>query len=134
MNISEIIENSDDSKLLSLSCDENEVSLIIAHDYLGKTIRLTFPFENFFNSFSSKSDGICFLSIEDIDNQLDIKNGIYIPATDFGDFIYEMKEGNCCAYGLRVSKFKKIFKVVGSFRVVIPCENLDKINIELLHN
>lgn len=29
MNIFEIIENSDDSKLLSLSCDENEVSLIM---------------------------------------------------------------------------------------------------------
>jgi len=133
MNVLEIIENSDYSKLLSLSCDENEVSLIIAHEYLGKTIRLTFPFENFFNSFSSKSDGICFLSIEDIESQLGIKNGVYIPATDFGDFMYEMREGYCCAYGLRESKFKKIFKVVGSFKVVIPCENLDKIKVELLH-
>ncbi|WP_023270544.1 hypothetical protein, partial [Acinetobacter gyllenbergii] len=96
MNVLEIIKNSDYSKLLSLSCDENEVSLIIAHEYLGKTIRLTFPFENFFNSFSSKSDGICFLSIEDIESQLGIKNGVYIPATDFGDFMYKMREGYCC--------------------------------------
>lgn len=53
---------------------------------------------------------MCFLSIEDIEKQLDIKNGIYIPATNFGGFMYEMKEGNCCIYGLKVSKFKKISK------------------------
>lgn len=131
MNLLEIIENSDDSQLLDLSCNQNIVTLIIAHDHIGKTIRLTFPYENFFNSFSSKSDGICFLSIENIKDLLEVKNGIYIPALDFGDFMHEMKEGNCCGYGLRESKFKKFFKVIGSFRVVIPIECIEIVEVEM---
>ncbi|RIL14214.1 hypothetical protein CYQ93_15915, partial [Acinetobacter baumannii] len=66
MSLLEIIKNSDDSKLLDLSCDQDEITLTIAHDYFDKIICITFPFQNFFSSFSSKSDGIYFLSIENI--------------------------------------------------------------------
>ncbi|WP_151962493.1 hypothetical protein [Acinetobacter oleivorans] len=134
MSLLEITENSDDSKLLDLSCDQDEITLTIAHDYFDKIIRITFPFQNFFSSFSSKSDGICFLSIENIKDTLNVKNGFYIPSTDFGDFMYDVREGNSSGYGLRESKFKNFFKVIGSFKVVIPVENFEKIKIEFLNN
>ncbi|UOG18836.1 hypothetical protein [Acinetobacter sp. PK01] len=106
MSLLEIIENSDDSKLLDLSCGQDEIMLTIAHGNFDKTIRITFPFQNFFSSFSSKSDGICFLSIENIKDTLNVKNGVYIPSADFGDFMYDVREGNSIGYGLRESKFK----------------------------
>ncbi|HDK8956535.1 TPA: hypothetical protein PVK16_003394 [Acinetobacter baumannii] len=134
MSLLEIIENSDDSKLLDLSCGQDEIMLTIAHGNFDKTIRITFPFQNFFSSFSSKSDGICFLSIENIKDTLNVKNGVYIPSTDFGDFMYDVIEGNSIGYGLRESKFKFFFKVIGSFKVVIPVENFEKIKIEFLSN
>ncbi|MFW1842788.1 hypothetical protein ACG9YY_07505 [Acinetobacter pittii] len=134
MSLLEIIENSDDSKLLDLSCGQDEIMLTIAHGNFDKTIRITFPFQNFFSSFSSKSDGICFLSIENIKDTLNVKNGVYIPSTDFGDFMYDVREGNSIGYGLRESKFKFFFKVIGSFKVVIPVENFEKIKIEFLSN
>ena len=134
MRLLEIVETSNDSKLLNLSCDQDEIRLIIAHDYLDKTIRITFPFQNFFNNFASKSDGICFLSIENIKDTLNVKNGVYIPSTNFDDFMYEIREGNSSGYSLRESKFKIFFKVKGSFKVVIPVENLKKIKIEFLNN
>ncbi|MDV4265548.1 hypothetical protein MSG92_16300 [Acinetobacter seifertii] len=84
--------------------------------------------------FSSKSDGVCFLSIENIKDTLNVKNGVYIPSIDFGDFMYEVREGNSSGYGLRESKFKRFFKVIGSFKVVIPVENFEKIKIEFLNN
>lgn len=134
MSLLEIIENSDDSKLLDLSCGQDEIMLTIAHGNFDKTIRITFPFQNFFSSFSSKSDGICFLSIENIKDTLNVKNGVYIPSADFGDFMYDVREGNSIGYGLRESKFKFFFKVIGSFKVVIPIENFEKIKIEFLNN
>ncbi|RSO56455.1 hypothetical protein EA756_11195 [Acinetobacter lactucae] len=134
MSLLEIIKNSDNSKLLDLSCDQDEITLTIARDYLDKIIRITFPFQNFFSSFSSKSDGICFLSIENIKDSLNVENGVYIPSTDFGDFMYDVREGNSSGYGLRESKFKIFFKVIGSFKVVIPVENFEKIKIEFLSN
>lgn len=134
MSLLEIIENSDDSKLLDLSCGQDEIMLTIAHGNFDKTIRITFPFHNSFSSFSSKSDGICFLSIENIKDTLNVKNGVYIPSTDFGDFMYDVREGNSSGYGLRESKFKIFFKVIGSFKVVIPVENFEKIKIEFLNN
>lgn len=134
MSLLEIIENSDDSKLLDLSCDQDEITLTIAHGHFDKTIRITFPFQNFFSSFSSKSDGICFLFIENIKDTLNVKNGVYIPSIDFGDFMYDVRDGNSNGYGLRESKFKNFFKVIGSFKVVIPVENFEKIKIEFLNN
>jgi len=134
ISLLEIIKNSDNSKLLDLSCDQDEITLTIARDYLDKIIRITFPFRNFFSSFSSKSDGICFLCIENIKDSLNVENGVYIPSTDFGDFMYDVREGNSSGYGLRESKFKIFFKVIGSFKVVIPIENFEKIKIEFLSN
>lgn len=51
-----IINNweSDDLKLLDLSCNKNEVSLIIARDSITKTIRIAFPFEDFLIVFLVK--------------------------------------------------------------------------------
>ncbi|AQV17611.1 hypothetical protein CAT37_12180 [Acinetobacter pittii] len=134
MSLLEIIKSSDNSKLLDLSCGQDEIVLTIAHGNFDKTIRITFPFQNFFSSFSSKSDGICFLSIENIKDTLNVKNGVYIPSADFGDFMYDVREGNSSGYGLRESKFKIFFKVIGSFKVVIPVENFEKIKIEFLNN
>lgn len=134
ISLLEIIKSSDNSKLLDLSCGQDEIVLTIAHGNFDKTIRITFPFQNFFSSFSSKSDGICFLSIENIKDTLNVKNGVYIPSTDFGDFMYDVREGNSSGYGLRESKFKIFFKVIGSFKVVIPVENFEKIKIEFLNN
>jgi len=76
VSLLEIIENSDDSKLLDLSCGQDEIMLTIAHGNFDKTIRITFPFQNFFSSFSSKSDCICFLSIENIKDTLNVENGV----------------------------------------------------------
>ncbi|WP_000054426.1 hypothetical protein [Acinetobacter baumannii] len=134
MSLLEIIKNSDNSKLLDLSCDQHEIMLTIAHDYFDKIIRITFPFQNFFSSFSSKSDGICFLSIENIKDILNVKNGVYIPSIDFGDFMYEVREGNSSGYGLRESKFKTFFKVIGSFKVVILLKILKKSKLNFLNN
>lgn len=134
ISLLEIIKSSDNSKLLDLSCGQDEIALTIAHGNFDKTIRITFPFQNFFSSFSSKSDGICFLSIENIKDILNVKNEVYIPSTDFGDFMYDVREGNSSGYGLRESKFKIFFKVIGSFKVVIPVENFEKIKIEFLTN
>ncbi|WP_447508388.1 hypothetical protein [Acinetobacter lactucae] len=134
MSLLEIIENSDNSKLLDLSCGQDEIMLTIAHGNFDKTIRITFHFQNFFSSFSSKSDGICFLSIENIKDTLNVKNGVYIPSADFCDFMYDVREGNSIGYGLRESKFNFFFKVIGSFKVVIPVENFEKIKIEFLSN
>lgn len=134
MNLLNIIKNSDDSKLLDLCCDQDEITLTIAHDHFDKTIRITFPFQNFFSSFSSKSDGICFLSIENIKDILNVKNGVYFPSVDFVDFMYDVREGNSSAYGLKESKFKIFFKVMGSFKVVIPVESFEKIKFEFLSN
>lgn len=58
-----------------------------------------------FNISSSQNDGILFFSIENIKDELNVKNGFYIPEIDFGNFMHEMKGGNCCGYGLSKSKF-----------------------------
>lgn len=45
------------------------------------------------------------LSIDNIKDQLGVKNGFYIPAIGFGNCMHEIKEGNCYGYGLGESKF-----------------------------
>lgn len=46
-----------------------------------------------------------------IKDTLSVKNGVYIPSIDFGDFMCAVREGDSSGYGLIENKFKFFLKL-----------------------
>lgn len=122
MNLADLIKDSNESKLINFIANPKEITLFIYHDHLDKKFELKFPYSNYYNSFSIKSNGICYLSYDAISSALDITNGVYIPSKDFPIFMREVKSGLNVLYGLRESQYKFFFSCNGSFNFIIPIE------------
>ena len=132
MTLEEILATSAESELLSCRMIDHVIILSIYHDELEQVIEFKLPYVSFYSTFSEHSTpAVCFLKIEKISHLLKIENGVYIAASAFPDFMYEIQQGLHIAYGLRSSQFQYVLRCIGSFKITIPLKHLEDCHYDL---
>lgn len=131
--INELRGSSGDSKLESLLFSNGIVEIIYTNGDDGRRKKLEIKTEILCSDYKAAAGNIFFIKIEDIKDMLSIKNGVYIPDSDFPTFMDEVRSHYSLAYGLRVSKYRHIFSLVGSFHFAAILEKYEDINISYLN-
>ncbi len=117
----EIIQKSSDSYLESCIYKDNRVLLRVNLDEIDKLVELSINTNHLFLNIPESTEipyRTCFFELLELKNILKVSNGIYSPASNFGDFMKEKRDNLNLAYGLRSSQFKFLFSLIGSEKLV----------------
>jgi len=83
--------------------------------------------KHIYSDFSGKSDGnIAVFNpfFKNLNEELEIKNGVYVPSGDFVQMMNQTRSHLNLAYGLRAKQYKKIAVFNGDFTIAFVPENV----------
>ena len=133
-------------ELLSLSGDSHLIKYNLTNSYLTIVIRLGEDEEKYKISANTKLVEIntpplgasevfytCFLQSLRINDFLKVKNGFYVPATNFEKFMKERKTGLFLGYGLRMNPNIYLVTLKGYSNLIsFVSENINDIDVKKL--
>lgn len=136
MSLQEIISNSGDSILKDVKYSKGKLFVLLEHDEMDNDvlldittslIQVNLPIED------TAPYRTCFIEVIELDKNLNLNNGIYVPSKDFGSFMQEKRKSLNLAYGLRQTEDKLLFTINGSSNM-LSCviKNLDSIQCQLV--
>ncbi len=116
MTIDELVLRSGDSDLLELKydCNKNLLEFTLDVDDLDQDISFEVVTKEVrFGNLNIRNKN-CHLRLISLLEELSTNNGIYIPSTDFGEFMNETRKGYNLAYGKRITEISHILILTGS--------------------
>lgn len=121
MTLEEIIARSGDSKLLGYTFASGLLEIQLEHDELDQILTLRIPTDFVYGGTLSKDDDIflnCRIELIRLADVLTVENGFYVPKSDFGGFMWEVKNGVSLAYGRKAPEFKYLLSAIGYTRLI----------------
>ncbi len=132
LDLSELAATSGDSTLVSMLFDGREAVVEMDHAELEKRVRIRIETNLVYTNLSSDHQGkTCLVLISSLKDVLHSKNGVFVPAEDFGTFMKEVKEGLHLAYGLRTRQYGFVFSLVGEVDFVAIFRSFSDVLLEL---
>lgn len=89
---------------------DKKVEIKIKTDYLSINSFYTEKIEDIFRT--------CRIEVQNLEDVLTVKNGIYVPSNDFGKLMNETKSNYNLVYGKKTSELKYIFSLIGYDRLI----------------
>ncbi len=137
--LKEIVNISGDSTLMDITYNAGVWSIKLYIDELDKVacINITTNSAKVSSLVLSKEEVFktCRIEIIKINDVLNATNGILVPASNFGTFMKETREGFSLAYGLKKKCELLLFKLAGYENLMICLVNsIDDINVKFLNH
>jgi hypothetical protein len=134
MRINELVTQSGDSKLISYDFSDGILVINLEVDDLDDSIVVKVPTNIVYGKDISKKDSFlttCRLELIELEEILNSVNGYYIPSSDFGGMMKEVRSGASLAYGQNCSQFKWLLKITG-YSDLVSClvANLEEIECQ----
>lgn len=117
MNLFGIQRTSGDSELIDMHHDGERVRIVIRHGGTDKLVELLFQTRILYVAFRRELRATCYLDIAPLRDFLEVENGVYVPSRSFPEMMREVKEHAGLAYGLRVSQYGYLLRLIGSVDV-----------------
>ena len=131
MNLFEFASNSGDSTLVSLLFNGTEAEVMLDHSGLEKKVLIRIKTNLIYSSIrANETVRACFVSVSNLHDFLDSKNGVFVPSDSFGTFMDEVREGLHLAYGLRTSQYGYTFSLIGGFKFLAIIRSLSDVQLE----
>lgn len=133
MNLEQLITKSGDSQLISYHFSNSLLSITLDFDELDSLVTIKIP-----TSFLrvSKTDSsiplTCHLELLRVDEKLATANTRYVPNSDFGQMMNEIRSGLSLAYGRKKTGNEFVLNVV-SYERLISCliDNLEDVQVDI---
>lgn len=136
--LDKIVSNSGDSILESYSYSNGVLTIGLELAELDKQVEIriktdSLSFNNFYSEKIENMLRTCRVEVQNLEDVLTVKNGIYVPSDDFGKLMKETRLNYNLAYGRKAVELKYIFSLVGYDRLV-SCllSNLNCVMIDYL--
>jgi hypothetical protein len=135
MNIQDLASKSGDSYLKSYNFSDGILEICLDVDYFDEEITIHIPTHLVLGESILSKDKItrnCRIELTQLEDELNSEKDCYIPASDFGAFMKEVRAGASLAYGKKKSEVKWKISIVGYSRL-ISCltGDLGKISVSL---
>ena len=117
------VNNSGDSLLYMYAYANGFLTVKLTLGATEQKVELAMPTEDlcFDASCLAKKENLyrtCRIVIQDLSQVISIVNGVYVPASDFGQLMQEAKANYNLAYGKKASHWKYLFSLIGYGRLV----------------
>ena len=128
ISIDELISKSGDSELVKYTYSNGRE--LDELDKLGVLGIFTNTMSSDCTSKESISSRTCYMALVEVNNILNIKNGYYVPPTQFSTLMKHEREGINLAYGKKSNQVKYVFQIRNS-EVLLVCLVKDKKDIDI---
>ncbi len=132
MTLNDIIKNSADSQLHAAIFEKNKIKLSFYHYELDTNVNITLNSNIVYSTFEDTHQNTFFIKLLHLNEHLSIRNGVYVPSTDFSEFMSEVRANLSLAYGLRASKYSLLFSLIGNFNLAAVLVDENAISYEIL--
>ncbi len=132
MTLEDIIQNSAESEILSVTSEGQCIVILMKNTELDCVIQLSIESSNYYSTYVSEQFTPCYMKLNPIVDDLSVANGVYVAATDFAQFMYECNSGYKVAYGLREKQYPLFLKFIGSIKIIIALQSMDRIHCKIL--
>jgi hypothetical protein len=131
MNIQDLADKSSDSHLKLYSFRDGVLEIHLDTDYFDSEVIISIPTDVVSGTEISNKDKVlrnCRIELTKLEKNLNSEQGYYVPSSDFGNLMKEVRTGISLAYGKKISEIKWQLSIVGYSRL-ISCltGDLDKI-------
>lgn len=135
MDIQDLVSKSGDSYLKSYDFSDGVLEICLDVDYFDEEITIHIPTDLVLGESIASKDKIarnCRIELTQLEGELNSEKDYYVPASDFGAFMKEVRTGISLAYGKKKSEIRWKVSIVGYSRLVSCLTgDLDKISVLL---
>ena len=120
-SILDIIDYTGDSELIDYHYNNSLLTFNLEVPDLNKEVKFEIKTNHLITNIFNDGDSVfkkCFVKIEELSDYLTIMNNIYIPNSDFGKMMREVKSNYNLAYGLKQSNYKYMLSLIGHKRLL----------------